>query len=152
MGTEVNQKVLDRMRRLCSMREYCAEDIRKKIIAAAADDVALRRQTEAILASLLKDKYVDDLRYASAFARDKSSISGWGAAKIRYALSIKKIDPEIISAALAEIDSDKASERLSKLLENKSRALCGDPRRREKLIRFALSRGYSYDDISSILE
>ena len=100
---------------------------------------------------LARDGYVDDLRYASAFARDKSSLAAWGTVKIRYALSAKRIDADIISSALREIDSGKASDRLRHLLEGKIRQIGDAPDRRLKLLRFALSRGYSYDEVSEIL-
>ena len=95
---------------------------------------------------------MDDLRYASAFARDKSSIAGWGEVKIRYMLAAKGISRDVISEALAEIDEQKASGRLEKLLQNKERSLAGDPQMRIKLLRFGLVRGYSYDEVSSAVE
>lgn len=138
------EKVLDRMRAQCSRREYCAEDVRKKAEKALDGD---REAAAEIVAELVREKYVDDLRYASAFARDKSSISGWGAVKIRYMLSAKGIAKEVIQEAVAEIDDEKADSRMKKLLENKWRSLKDDPQGRMKLIRFALGRGYSYEDV-----
>ena len=99
-----------------------------------------------VLAELTKEKYVDDLRYATAFSRDKSTIAGWGVTKIRYALCSKGVIREVIDEALQEIDSSKALARLDKLLENKYRSLKDDPQCRMKLLRFGLGRGYSYDD------
>lgn len=138
------EKVLDRMRAQCSRREYCAEDVRKKAEKALDGD---REAAAEIVAELVREKYVDDLRYASAFARDKSSISGWGAVKIRYMLSAKGIAKEVIQEAVAEIDDEKADSRMKKLLENKWRSLKDDSQGRMKLIRFALGRGYFYEDV-----
>ena len=74
------------------------------------------------------DGYLSDLRYATAFARDKSSLSGWGAGKIRYALSIKGIDSETVGAALNEIDASRASDRLDRLLSAKYKSLTASAR------------------------
>ena len=71
--------------------------------------------------------------------------------KIRYMLSAKGISKDIISEALEEVDVRKADDRLRKLLENKNRSLKEDPQRKMKLLRFALGRGYSYDEVSTIL-
>jgi regulatory protein len=101
---------------------------------------------------LVEDKYVDDLRYASAFARDKASIQGWGDVKIRYMLSAKGVAASVITEALQEIDREKSSSRLHKLLENKLRSLKDDPQCRLKLLRFALGRGYSYDEASHTID
>ena len=138
------EKTLDKMRRLCSRREYCVADIRSKLIKALDAD---EQKVEEALQILIKEKYVDDLRFATAFARDKASIAGWGEVKIRYMLSAKGISRDVITQALEEVDDSKASARLVKLLENKYQSLKDDPQCRLKLIRFALGRGYSYDEI-----
>lgn len=141
-------KVADRMRGLCSRREYCRQDIMKKVLAALGGDAD---ETGRIMDRLVEEKYIDDLRYASAFARDKSSIAGWGATKIRYMLAAKGIDRETIAAALQEVDEGKASDRLEKLLSAKVRSLKDDPQCRMKLLRFALGRGYQYDEAAEVI-
>ena len=143
------QKVSDRMKALCSRREYCLSDIRKKVMTLLDGDDS---GTQAVLDQLVEQKYVDDLRYASAFARDKSAIAGWGEVKIRYMLAAKGISRDIISEALAEIDEQKACGRLEKLISNKARSLTGDPQIRMKLLRFGLGRGFSYDEVSAVVE
>ena len=142
------QKVADRMRGLCSRREYCRQDIMKKVLAALGGDAD---EAGRIMDRLVEEKYIDDLRYASAFARDKSSIAGWGATKIRYMLAAKGIDRETITAALQEVDEGKASDRLEKLLSAKVRSLKDDPQCRMKLLRFALGRGYQYDEAAEVI-
>ena len=142
-------KVTDRLRNLCSRREYCSSDILKKALTALEGD---REAAEQILKKLVSEKYVDDLRYAAAYAREKAMISGWGETKIRYMLSAKRISRDIITHALAEIDEDKADSRLQKLLENKARSLKDDPQIRLKLLRFALGRGYQYDDVAPVID
>lgn len=143
------QKVADRLRGLCSRREYCRSDVMKKAVAALDGD-----QSEAarIVDILVEERYVDDLRYASAFARDKSSISGWGSVKISHMLSAKGISRDIIKEALEEIDEEKASSRLDKLLQSKARSLKDDPQAKLKLLRFALGRGYGYDEVKNIVD
>ena len=93
------EKVLDRMRTLCSRREYCKSDIMKKALKALEDDA---EKAEKVIAVLIEEKYLDELRYASAFARDKSSLAGWGETKIRYMLSAKGVPRDVISQALEE--------------------------------------------------
>ena len=142
-------KILDNLRRQCSRREYCVSDVLAKAEKALDGD---KEKALQVVESLVKDKYVDDLRYASAYAREKSSISGWGEVKIRYMLSAKRISKDIISQALEDIDQQRALSRLEKLLENKYRTLKDDPQWKMKLLRFALGRGYSYDDVNEVLK
>lgn len=139
--------VMDYLRRICSAREYASRDILEKASAR------LESPEEAARAlKMLQDElYQSDLRYASAFCRDKSSIAGWGAYKIRYQLSSKGIPKETIDAAMGEIDSDKAAERLRKALSVKREQLKDDPQLKLKLLKFALSRGYSYDEVEPVI-
>ena len=143
------QKLTDRLRRQCSRREYCMSDILKKAMTALEGD---REAATKVLEILVSEKYVDDLRYATAYAREKAMISGWGETKIRYMLSAKRIDRSLVDQALTEIDASKADSRLQKLLENKAKTLKADPQIRLKLLRFALGRGYQYDDVVRVLQ
>ena len=143
------EKILDRMRNLCSRREYCCSDIMKKAMTALDGD---RQKAEEVLKVLVEEKYIDELRYASAFARDKSSLAGWGETKIRYMLSSKGIPRDVVDRALEDIDDSKAKTRLEKLMENKYRSLKDDPQCRLKMLRFALGRGYGYDEVAEVLD
>ena len=142
-------KVADRMRALCSRREYCRKDVLKKVMTALDGDAA---KAEEVVGKLVEERYVDDRRYAAAFARDKASIAGWGAAKIRYMLAAKGVDREIIASALEEVDVSRADARLEKRMENKARSLKDDPPRRMKLLRFGVGRGYGYEEVSSMID
>ena len=146
--TDQQKKILDRLRGLCSRREYCSADVLKKAKDALDGD---SQAAQEVVAILVQEKYVDDFRYASAFARDKSAIQGWGEVKIRYMLSAKGVSRDIIDKALEEIDQDKADSRLEKLLQHKLKSLKDDPQCRLKLLRFALGRGYSYDEVNSLI-
>ena len=139
-------KILNNLRRQCSRREYCTCDVLKKALKALEGD---REEAQKILNTLIEERYVDDLRYATAFARDKASISGWGATKIRYALSVKGVSREVIDEALCEIDASSAQARLDRLLENKYRSLKDDPQCKLKMLRFGLGRGYSYNEVEA---
>lgn len=146
---EKKLKVLNRLRGLCSRREYCVADVLKKAADGLEGD---RAAAQEVVDILVKEKYVDDLRYASAYARDKAAIQGWGELKIRYMLTAKGVSRGIIDMALEEIDQDKADSRLEKLLQNKFKSLKDDPQCRLKLLRFALGRGYGYDEVSKVVD
>ena len=141
--------VTDRLRALCSRREYCTQDVMKKALKALEGD---RHAAEQVLETLVAEKYVDDLRYAGAYCRDKASLSGWGEVKIRYMLASKGISREIIAEALEEIDGNRAQDRLNRLLQTKYKSIKDDPQCRLKLLRYALGRGYSYDEVSSVID
>ena len=146
---EEYSKVLDRLQAQCSKREYCSSDIMRKAVTAFEGD---REQAARLLDSLVQDKFVDDARYAAAFAREKSRLSGWGPAKISYMLLGKGIPREVVREALKEIDVDEADRKMRSVLETKYRTLAGDPQEKFKLLKFGLTRGYDYDKIAPVVD
>lgn len=134
-------RCLTRLQKLCSKAEYCVSDIRRKALKDLEGDAAAAQE---VVARLVEERYVDDARYASAFAREKANIQGWGPVKIRFQLRGKGISDAIIAAALQEIEPQKAQDKLEKVLSAKARSLQGDPQFKLKLLKFGLSRGYDY--------
>ena len=149
MEPDKKREVQTALEAMCAKREYCVSDIRRKALERLEGD---RQSAEDVVAALVADRFVDNARYASAFAREKASLQGWGPIKIRYQLRARGISDADISSALEEIDTGKASARLQKLLENKWHTLADDPQGRLKLIKFALSRGYEYEEIEPFVK
>ena len=145
---EREKQVFDALSAQCAKREYCTSDVRRKALERLEWDAAA---ADAVVASLVDEGFVDDRRYAAAYARDKSALAGWGPVKIRSALLARGVPREVVLDALGEIDADRAADRLEKVLEAKWRTLRDDPQGRLKLIRFALSRGYDYDSIRPLI-
>ena len=145
---DLAKKCLARLQRLCSKAEYCEADVYRKALKQLDGDAAAAAE---VVASLVGERYVDDARYASAYAREKAGIQGWGPIKIRFQLRAKGVKDAVITAALEEIEPEKADNKLDKLLQAKSRSLEGDPQIRLKLLKFGLSRGYNYDDVEASL-
>lgn len=139
---------LSRLQRLCSRAEYCSADIYRKALKDLEGDADAAAR---VVAQLREERYVDDARYAAAFAREKASLQGWGPVKIRFQLRGKGISEADISAALAEIEPEKAADKLEKLLAAKYRTLQEDPQCKLKLIKFALSRGYEYSAVEEAM-
>ena len=145
---EDSAKLLERLRDLCARSEQCSADIYQKAMKALDWD---SKASQKIVDSLVEDGYVDDSRYACAFARDKAQLTGWGPVKITYALRGKGIGKEAIASALAEIDEEKASAKLNSLLIAKFRTLQGESDAKLRLLKYALTRGYEYSQIEDLV-
>ena len=141
------EQIYSRMMALCSRREYCKSDIAAKI-SALSDTV----DAEAMIRKLCEERFIDESRYAAAFVRDKSRLKGWGEVKIRYALQRKGLDNGTIAEAMGEIDGEQQMERLAKLMKAKAQTLkdVAPAERRAKLMRFAVSRGFTYAQADEI--
>ncbi|MBQ9474997.1 MAG: RecX family transcriptional regulator [Bacteroidales bacterium] len=146
---EKAKKILSWLQAQCARREYCSQSMYDKALKALDGDAVSAAE---ILQSLLSGGFVDDERFCSAFAREKSSLSGWGPVKISFALRSKKISSEAIEAGLAAIEQDRASDKLERLLLSKWKTLEGDPQAKLKLLKFALSRGYEYDSVREMVD
>ncbi len=100
---------------------------------------------EKIMERLRAGRYVDDVRFAHAFVRDKYLFQRWGRIKISAALRLKRIESDTISAAIdEEIDESTYHANLMALIRAKVRQL-EQPRsydNRTRLLRFAAGRGY----------
>ena len=108
---------------------------------------------QQVLQRLVRDRFIDDARYAEAFVRDKLRLSGWGEYKIRAALLRKGIARATIDAALRQTDRAAMGRRLEEQLRRKMRSLKGGTpfERRNKLLRYGLSLGYDYETVGDLV-
>lgn len=138
-----------RMARVCSMKECCSFDIRRKLLRMqlANDSV------DNIMSLLLKQKYIDDSRFTRSFISDKLRFSKWGKTKIVFSLRQKQISQETIDQAFEAFSDEVLLQSLKPLLDKKLKSVKGKTgyEKRTKVIRFALSRGFSMPDILECL-
>lgn len=143
------EQALHRLASYCSHAERCTYDIRKKLDLW---EISINDQTK-IIHRLQKEKFLDDSRYCRAFVNDKSKFSKWGAQKIKFALLKKNISASLINEALQEINPAESREQLYSLLKKKKDSVKGknEYEIRQKLIRFAMGRGFHMEDIEAVL-
>lgn len=136
-------QALSKVAALCSGSEHCISDVESKMEkwGVSAPD------TEKIVAYLLKEKYIDESRYARAYCADKYRYNQWGRYKIRQMLHLQHISDEDISQALEQIDDDEYTDMLRHIMEKKNREIKDtDPyKRKGKLVRHAISKGFEMD-------
>lgn len=129
----------------CSRSEHCAADVLSKI-----DKYELNpSQTEQLLAYLKQEKYIDEKRYARAYALDQFRFAQWGRLKIAQALRMKHIHDSDIQDALQEIPQDEYLDVLKNLLLKKQKQMSAKTpyELTMKLLRFAYSRGFEPEHI-----
>lgn len=140
---EKNEKdeLLSKAQRICSEREYCESDIRSKLESWGVTD---EKVTNAIIASLKKDKFIDEERYAGAFARDRFRYQQWGKVKITAQMKLKHIPPAVIAAGLSTIDEKEYLDMLTEIVQRHRKNIKAKNRYdlKGKLLRHALAKGY----------
>ncbi|MBD5272026.1 MAG: RecX family transcriptional regulator [Bacteroides sp.] len=143
------EAALLKMADLCARGEHCAFEIREKLrkMQLAASDA------NEIVEYLEENRYIDDSRFARAFARDKVKFSGWGKNKIRMALAMKRIPSAEISSALEEIDPEEYMAVAVNAAKAKARNLdLSDYNDKGKLYRHLASRGFEGSVISKAIQ
>ena len=135
---------------LCAQAEHCEQEMRDKMKRWEIDETVQNR----IIDRLVKERYIDNERYARAFVKDKMRYNKWGRRKVQQALWMKRIDNDIQQRVLDEIDDKEYLDVLRPLLKQKRKSTkaANDYELNQKLVRFALGRGFTFDIIRQCLE
>ncbi len=134
---------------LCAQAEHCEQEMRDKMKRWELDETVQNR----IIDRLTEERYIDNERYARAFVKDKIRYNKWGRRKVQQALWMKRIDNDIQQRVLDEIDEKEYLDVLRPLLKQKRKSIKAgsDYELNQKLVRFALSRGFTFDIIRQCL-
>jgi regulatory protein len=130
---------------LCARSEHCQYELTEKMRRWKMSDEAQAR----VMEQLVEERFVDDERYARAFVRDKIRYNKWGRRKVEQALWMKHIDKDIREQVLGEVDDEEYLSVLRPLLKQKRHSIkaASDYELNQKLVKFALSRGFTFDII-----
>ena len=135
---------------LCAQVEHCQQEMRDKMRRWELNETVQNK----VIARLVKERYIDDERYARAFVKDKIHYNKWGRRKVQQALWQKRIDSDIQQRVLDEIDEKEYLDILRPLLKQKRKSIkaASDYELNQKLVRFALGRGFGFDIIHQCLD
>ena len=147
---KTEQEAYMQLAALCAQAEHCQQEMRDKMRRWELDESVQNR----IIDRLIKERYVDDERYARAFVKDKIRYNKWGRRKVQQALWQKRIDADIQQRVLDEIDEKEYLDVLRPLLKQKRKSIraANDYELNQKLARFALSRGFTFDLIRQCMD
>jgi regulatory protein len=108
---------------------------------------------ERIIAQLIKEKFIDEERFAKAFVRDKFQYNRWGKIRIIKELKMRKIAEKHIEIGLKEIEENDQIETLKEIIRKKRPSVKGknEYEIKGKLIRFALGRGFEMNEIVKVV-
>ena len=135
---------------LCAQAEHCQHEMLEKMRRWELPDDAQSR----VMQRLVSERYVDDERYAQAFVNDKIRYNKWGRRKVEQALWQKHIDEDIRQRVLGSVPDEEYLSVLKPLLKQKRKATKADSdyALNQKLLRFAMARGFTFDVIRQCLD
>lgn len=135
---------------MCAQAEHCEQEMRDKMKRWGVEPDAQDR----VVARLVKERYIDNERYVRAFVKDKIRYNKWGRRKVMQALWMKRIDDDIQHRVLDEIDDKEYIDVLIPLLKQKRKTIKAksDYELNQKLVRFALGRGFDFGVIRQCMD
>jgi regulatory protein len=140
---------LVKMQSWCAYQERAQQEARDKLYELGLWPEAV----ENIIAKLIEDNFLNEERFAMAFAHGKFSIKKWGRIKIKMELKQKRVSDYCLKKALQQIDEREYMATLKKLIEAK-RKLTKEKsavKLKYKLMNYALSKGYEKDLVFDVL-
>ncbi len=134
------QQAKEKIRHYCSYQERSHQEVRNKLFGYGL----YRNEVEEIISNLITDGFLNEERFAKAFAGGKFRMKKWGRVKITHALEAKGVSKNCIQIGLKEIEETLYAEVLKKLLKTKSSQIQEDNlySSRDKLSKYAIQKGY----------
>lgn len=134
----------------CAYQERSQQEVRNKLYEWGLHS----QEVEQIIAHLISENFLNEERFALAYARGKFQIMHWGKIKIKMHLKQKKVPEKLIQKALNQIDDVAYSEKILELFEKKSKLIKEKHplMKQKKIISYLLQKGYELEVINFSLK
>ena len=144
------QQALEKIKFFCAYQERSHKEVTEKLYAYGLS----RRDVELIIVELIEENYLNEERFAKAYAGGKFRIKKWGKVKIKIELKKRKISEYCIKKAMQEISDKDYIETIKELIAKKSKEIKGgkDYQRKYKIAQYIASRGFEQDLIWDVLK
>ncbi|HRD37568.1 MAG TPA: regulatory protein RecX [Bacteroidia bacterium] len=138
------------MKNWCAYQERSQFEVRNKLFEYGI----FNEEAENIISQLIQENFLNEERFALAFARGKFRIKRWGRIKIKLELKQHKVSEYCISKALKQIDGNEYFATLEKIIEKKTKEIkeSNKIKKQYKIIKYAMSRGYEQDIIMDAIK
>jgi len=154
----LQRKKLTPEQALQKLKQYCAYQERSHFeVKEKAYSFGLRKtEVEELLSRLIEEDYLNEERFAIAFAGGKFRMKQWGRAKIRYELKQRQVSEYCIRKALGEIHEEDYRKTFLQLAEKKWGSIRGAGVnhfvKMSKTREYLLQKGYGMELINEFLQ
>lgn len=144
MPALTEEQAYQKLASLCAVSEQCISDIRRKM-----QRWVIIGDAETIIGRLIKERFIDEHRFARAFALDKFRYNHWGREMIRMEMRRRNISSADIDYGISEIPQEEYESVLRHLIEAKRPTVKGKSEYEvnQKIMRYALGKGFTMDEI-----
>jgi regulatory protein len=143
------EQALQKLKHYCGYQERSHSEVKEKLYSLGV----WKKDHDEIMAALIEENYLNEERFALAFAGGKFRMKQWGRVKIKYELKQRQVSEYSIKKALKQIDEEEYMASLKKLAENRYASLKGDQYlvRKKKTIDYLMQKGYEPGLIQIVL-
>lgn len=134
------EQALQKIKHYCAYQERCHSEVKEKLYALGV----WKKDQDEIMASLIEENYLNEERFAIAFAGGKWRVKQWGRVKIKYELKQKQVSEYCIKKAMKEIPDEEYLAVLNKLAKEKYAALKDEQYliRKKKVLDYLIGKGF----------
>lgn len=140
-------EALIKLQQYCAYQERCHEEVRTKLLSLGiyGDDL------DQITTVLIEDDFLNEERFARAYARGKIRFNHWGRQRIKMELKARKISDYCLRKAMMEVEEDEYQGILEQVL---SKRLADNPNRLAQMeaAQYAIRRGFESDLVFEIVK
>ena len=144
------EEALQKLKYYCAYQERCHSEVKEKLYSLGV----WKKDHDEIIAGLIEENYLNEERFAIAFAGGKFRIKQWGRVKIKYELKQKQVSEYSIKKALKQIDEEEYLKTVNKLAKEKYAALKSEQylMREKKTMDYLMGRGFEADLVKKALK
>ena len=113
------EQALQKLKHYCAYQERCHSEVKEKLYNLGV----WKKDHDEIIASLIEENYLNEERFAIAFAGGRFRVKQWGRVKIKYELKQKQVSEYSIKKAIKQIDEEEYERVLKKLADEKYSSL-----------------------------
>jgi regulatory protein len=124
----------------CAYQERAHQEVKAKLFEYGL----YSSEVDEILSHLITEGFLNEERFAKAFAGGKFRIKNWGRIRIIHELEAKGLTQNCIRAGVKEINEDDYLQTLKTTLVKKSKQLKDEESfaKRDKLAKYAIQKGF----------
>ena len=143
-------EAFNRICRYCAYQERSHKEVRNKLFTYGI----YASEVEQILTRLITEGFLNEERFAKAFAGGKFRMKKWGRKKITRALQAHGVTPRCIQSSLKEIGQPDYKKTLKTLLVKKLASISeiNTLKKENKAARFAMSKGYEPEMVWELMK
>jgi len=142
-------QAFQKIKQYCAYQERCHSEVKEKLYNLGV----WKKEHDEIIATLIEENYLNEERFAIAFAGGKFRVKQWGRVKIKYELKQKGVSEYCIKKALKQIGEEDYLKVLKELAEKKQASLKGEQYliRKKKTMDYLMGRGFEAELVRSVL-